>query len=157
GSSQVENGTGRLPCLMCVKRSSSAAATTRPSETRQAAGSWKAALIPSVCMTILLRRCWLRAPARTILANPLILIGQRGGARRADCGRLVEQCFRLGRHVVEVDRFRIGEHAMEPAIGRSPTLGVVAGRKDDAGKAQRVGDERHGMVFANGVPYFCQI
>src|SRR5205085_439201 len=48
GSSHVEKGTGRLPCLTWVKRSSSAAASTRPSFTRHAAGSWKAALIPSV-------------------------------------------------------------------------------------------------------------
>src|SRR5438067_1355151 len=41
---------GRLPCLTWVKRSSSAAARTTPSFTRQAAGSWKAALIPSVYM-----------------------------------------------------------------------------------------------------------
>ena len=39
GSSQVENGTGRLPCLTCVKRSSSAAAITRPSRMRHAAWS----------------------------------------------------------------------------------------------------------------------
>src|SRR5436309_10191073 len=52
GSSQVEKGTGRLPCLTWVKRSSSAAATTTPSCTRQAAGSWKAALIPRVYMRI---------------------------------------------------------------------------------------------------------
>src|SRR5262245_32349301 len=48
GNSQVAKGTGRLPCLTWVKRSSSAAAKTRPSLTRQAAGSWKAALMPSV-------------------------------------------------------------------------------------------------------------
>src|SRR5436853_3983324 len=53
GSSHVANGTGRLPCLTWVKRSSSAAARTRPSFTRQAAGSWKAALIPSVYMPVL--------------------------------------------------------------------------------------------------------
>jgi hypothetical protein len=47
GSSQVENGTGRLPCLRRLKRSSSAAATVRPSITSAAAGSWNTALIPS--------------------------------------------------------------------------------------------------------------
>src|SRR4051794_23159300 len=52
GSSQVMNGIGRLPCLMCVKRSSSAAARTRPSFTRQAAGSWNVALMPSVYMKL---------------------------------------------------------------------------------------------------------
>src|SRR5208337_4391593 len=36
GSSQVEKGTGRLACFSCVKRSSSAAATTVPARTRQA-------------------------------------------------------------------------------------------------------------------------
>src|SRR4051794_32306012 len=50
GSSQVENGTGRLPCLTWLRRSSSTAASTTPSRTRQAAGSWNAALIPSVYM-----------------------------------------------------------------------------------------------------------
>jgi hypothetical protein len=39
GLPQVEKGMGRLPCLMRVNRSSSEAATTTPSATRQAAGS----------------------------------------------------------------------------------------------------------------------
>src|SRR4051794_23106836 len=47
GSSQVENGTGVLPCLRRLKRSSSAAATVLPSMTSAAAGSWNTALIPS--------------------------------------------------------------------------------------------------------------
>src|SRR3954447_12999921 len=47
GVSHAENGTGRLPCLRRLKRSSSAAATTRPSTTRAADGSWNRALIPS--------------------------------------------------------------------------------------------------------------
>src|SRR5215212_5488220 len=47
GSSQVENGTGRLPCLRRLKRSSSAAATTSPSTTSAAAGSWNTAFSPS--------------------------------------------------------------------------------------------------------------
>jgi hypothetical protein len=38
GSSQVEKGTGSLPCLRRENRSSSAAATIRPSTTRAAAG-----------------------------------------------------------------------------------------------------------------------
>ena len=46
GSSQVENGTGRFPCLRREKRSSSAAATVRPSTTRAAAESWNTALMP---------------------------------------------------------------------------------------------------------------
>src|SRR3954449_12049315 len=46
GSSHVANGTGDLPCLRRLNRSSSAAATTWPSMTRAAAGSWKSALIP---------------------------------------------------------------------------------------------------------------
>src|SRR3954452_16338401 len=46
GSSHVENGTGVLPCLRREKRSSSAAATIRPSTTSAAAGSWKTALMP---------------------------------------------------------------------------------------------------------------
>ena len=48
GSSQVENGTGRLPCLIRVNRSSSTAATTCPSSTRHADESWNAALMPRV-------------------------------------------------------------------------------------------------------------
>src|SRR4051812_25853471 len=47
GVSHAENGTGRLPCLRRLNRSSSAAATTCPSTTSAAAGSWKIALIPS--------------------------------------------------------------------------------------------------------------
>ena len=39
GSSQAENGTGRLPCLRRENRSSSAAATTSPSTTSATAGS----------------------------------------------------------------------------------------------------------------------
>src|SRR6266536_4852983 len=50
GSSQAENGTGRLPCLRRLNRSSSAAATTVPSTTSAADGSWKTALIPSTRM-----------------------------------------------------------------------------------------------------------
>src|SRR3954453_22595318 len=50
GSSQAENGTGRLPCLRRLNRSSSAAATVRPSTTRAAAGSWKMALTPRTLM-----------------------------------------------------------------------------------------------------------
>src|SRR3954464_10633574 len=46
GSSHVEKGTHALPCLRRLKRPSSAAATTRPSTTSAAAGSWKTALIP---------------------------------------------------------------------------------------------------------------
>src|SRR5215217_7537672 len=48
GSSQVENETGGLPCLRRVKRSSSAAATVRPSTTMAAAESWNTALIPRI-------------------------------------------------------------------------------------------------------------
>ena len=50
GSSQAENGTGRLPCLRRLKRSSSAAATISPSTTRAADGSWKMALTPRTRM-----------------------------------------------------------------------------------------------------------
>ncbi len=50
GSSHAENGTGRLPCLRRLKRSSSAAATIRPSTTSAADGSWKTALTPSTRM-----------------------------------------------------------------------------------------------------------
>jgi hypothetical protein len=39
GSSHVENGTGDFPCFRRVNRSSSAAATVRPSMTTAAAGS----------------------------------------------------------------------------------------------------------------------
>src|SRR3954463_481321 len=46
GSSQVEKGTGSLPCLRRLKRSSSAAATIRPSTTIAAAGSGETALTP---------------------------------------------------------------------------------------------------------------
>ena len=52
GSSQAENGTGRLPCLRRVKRSSSAAATIVPSTTSAAAGSWKTALMPRTRMGV---------------------------------------------------------------------------------------------------------
>jgi hypothetical protein len=51
GSSHVENGTGRLPCLRRLKRSSSAAATIWPSTTIAAAGSWNTALTPSTVAT----------------------------------------------------------------------------------------------------------
>src|SRR5690242_12158003 len=51
GSSQAENGSGRLPCLRRLNRSSSAAATTRPSTTTATAGSWKRALTPRILMT----------------------------------------------------------------------------------------------------------
>src|ERR671916_1619003 len=50
GSSHAENGTGRLPCLRRLNRSSSAAATVSPSTTSAAAGSWKTALMPSTRM-----------------------------------------------------------------------------------------------------------
>jgi hypothetical protein len=50
GSSHAANGTGRLPRLRRLNRSSSAAATTRPSTTSAAAGSWKIALIPGTRM-----------------------------------------------------------------------------------------------------------
>jgi hypothetical protein len=50
GSSQVLNGTGILPCLRRLKRSSSAAAIVRPSATSAAAGSWKTALTPRTCI-----------------------------------------------------------------------------------------------------------
>src|SRR4051794_8239223 len=46
GSSHVEKGTGDLPCLRRLKRSSSAAATVVPSTISAAAGSWKTALTP---------------------------------------------------------------------------------------------------------------
>src|SRR5687768_16431564 len=46
GSSQAAKGTGRFPCLRRLNRSSSAAATIRPSTTSAAAGSWNTALIP---------------------------------------------------------------------------------------------------------------
>ena len=39
GSSQAENGTGLLPCLRRLNRSSSAAAATCPSTTSAEAGS----------------------------------------------------------------------------------------------------------------------
>jgi hypothetical protein len=51
GSSQAVNGSARLPCLTRVKRSSSAAAITRPSTTIAADESWNAALIPSVIIS----------------------------------------------------------------------------------------------------------
>src|SRR5687767_3517967 len=50
GSSQALQGSGRLPCLRRLNRSSSAAATTSPSTTSAAAGSWKTALTPSTRM-----------------------------------------------------------------------------------------------------------
>src|SRR5947209_2836319 len=50
GSSHVEKGTGRLPCLTWLSRSSSTPDSNTPSLTRQAAGSWKAAFIPRVYM-----------------------------------------------------------------------------------------------------------
>ncbi|CPU66764.1 Uncharacterised protein [Mycobacteroides abscessus] len=50
GSSHAANGSGRLPCLRREKRSSSAAATTRPSTTRAADGSWNRALTPRTRM-----------------------------------------------------------------------------------------------------------
>src|SRR5204862_3643198 len=59
GVSQAENGTGRLPCLRRLNRSSSAAAATVPSTTRAAAGSWKTALIPSTRMA-----AWYPKPSR---------------------------------------------------------------------------------------------
>src|SRR5436853_7307 len=46
----MRSAVGRFACLRRVKLSSSAAAMTRPSSTRQAEESWKAALIPSVYM-----------------------------------------------------------------------------------------------------------
>src|SRR5690348_6871247 len=50
GCSQAEKGTGRLPCLRRLNRSSSAAATTSPSMTSAAAGSWKTELTPRTRM-----------------------------------------------------------------------------------------------------------
>src|SRR5690606_28599777 len=47
GSSQAANGTGRLPCLRRLNRSSSAAATTAPSMTSVADGAWNRALTQS--------------------------------------------------------------------------------------------------------------
>jgi hypothetical protein len=44
----VENGMGLFPCLICVKRSSSAAANNLPSFKIQAAESWNTALIPRI-------------------------------------------------------------------------------------------------------------
>jgi hypothetical protein len=60
GSSQAENGTGRLPCLRRLKRSSSAAATVRPSTTKAAAESWKTALMPRtrICVSTPAFDCW---------------------------------------------------------------------------------------------------
>ena len=50
GSAWAWYGVARLPCLIREKRSSSAAATTTPSRTRQADESWNAALIPRMCI-----------------------------------------------------------------------------------------------------------
>src|ERR1700712_1188271 len=50
GSSHALHGRGRLPCLRRLNRSSSAAATTRPSTTSAADESWKTALTPSTFM-----------------------------------------------------------------------------------------------------------
>ena len=62
GCSQAANGTGRLPCLRRLKRSSSAAATTAPSTMSAAAGSWKTELMPRTRMpvpsvAVMARRC----------------------------------------------------------------------------------------------------
>ena len=68
GSSHAENGTGSLPCLRRLNRSSSAAASVSPSTTRAAAGSWKTALMPRI---VAIRRArttrWasVHPPART--------------------------------------------------------------------------------------------
>lgn len=84
------------------------------------------------------------------LVNPLILVGQRCG------GGFVKQRLRLGHEIIEADRFDIGEHAMEATVGRSPTRGVVAGRKDDAREAQCIGDVRHSGVIAYEQPCSAQ-
>src|SRR3954454_15990372 len=89
GSSQVEKGTGDLPCLRREKRSSSAAATISPSTTSAAAGSWKTALMPRTALTA--RLAVSRAPphlagARRDSACSLLGSGSRPAAfpRRRD-------------------------------------------------------------------------
>jgi hypothetical protein len=69
GSSQVEKGTGTLPCLRRLKRSSSAAATVTPSTTSAAAMSWNTPFTPStVAIGLLLVRSPCRPTGPALLA-----------------------------------------------------------------------------------------
>src|SRR4051794_34732042 len=120
GSSQVENGTHALPCLRRLNRSSSAAATVRPSTTSAAAGSWNTALTPSTRTAK-----HFSGPARAQTFD--VEHGARTASRRGNVAPMAESESKTTTDHDEIRRWA------EERGGRPATVEGTEGGGEDAG------------------------